>query len=291
MACGRQKTYYTGDVRASVDFTFSTSAVIDSTIEFVTTRGKAKTYIAKPNSVVFDGSAAPGGEICFQCGSGVSSTAPVMASSAAEHLVAAINHDNGHNEGCENEWLRIALNGSSITLTQDEGGDEGNTDIAVAGDFNASIVGTVPASFLGGIKGSMERSGGTTAQQIREYGFVSVSGVGPSNLNNGGAFLPDVSSLAGYDEDSQYLIWGVIAGTSSGAGSPIIGTLYHTATTHTTGQMDSAVIATITASKNGPFFVNYDQPIEIPKGAGISWDPTTAVGSGEILFIYYTIKK
>ena len=63
--------------------------------------------------------------------------------------------------------------------------------------------------------------GTPTVQHLRDYGFTSVSGIG-ALVNIVGAttsILPDVSSLPGYDTNSQYVIWGVICATNQSSGS------------------------------------------------------------------------
>lgn len=139
-------------------------------------------------------------------------------------------------------------------------------------------------------------AGTPTVQHLRDYGFTSVSGIGPGNIVGATtAILPDVSSLPGCDANSQYVIWGVICATASPAGTSVFeGYLIHTGVSHVAysgaTSADDAVLLSFATSKEGPFFYNTDHPIGVPKGAGVSLDangPTT----NSLVFIYYTIKK
>ena len=145
------------------------------------------------------------------------------------------------------------------------------------------------------------RAGGPTVQHLRDYDFVSVSSVGGANVNLIGAtipILPDVSSLAGCDEDSNYIIWSVVCATNQTAGSnQFVGYLIHTGLPHVAypgaASADDAVVLSFQASKEGPFFWSTDHPIGLPKGAGLSLDAdgTTGTNVGNIVYVYYSIKK
>ena len=139
-------------------------------------------------------------------------------------------------------------------------------------------------------------AGTPTVQHLRDYAFTSVSGIGPEDIVGATtAILPDVSSLAGCDENSQYVLWGVTCCTASPAGTSVFeGYIIHTGVSHTAydgpTSSDDAVIMSFATSKEGPFFYNADHPISVPKGAGVSVDANGPT-SNCIVIVYYTIKK
>tara|TARA_R110002096_G_scaffold288865_1_gene482832 strand:+ start:55 stop:504 length:450 start_codon:yes stop_codon:yes gene_type:complete len=144
-------------------------------------------------------------------------------------------------------------------------------------------------------------AGTPTVQHLRDYGFTQVSsigGLGGDIVGATTAILPDVSSLPGCDANSQYILWGFIAGTNQTAGvKQLVGYLIHTGVAHAaydgTAAIDDAVVLAFQASKEGPFFWSTDHPVGIPKGAGLSLDADgyAHATSGNIVYVYYTIKK
>jgi hypothetical protein len=140
-------------------------------------------------------------------------------------------------------------------------------------------------------------AGAPTVQHLRDYGFTSVSGIGPGNIVGATIpILPDVSSLPGSTVNSQYIIWGAICATTAEAGSDTVfaGYLINTQDTHVAyagaSSADDAVILSFATTKEGPFFYSTDHPLEVPKGSGVSLDANGET-SNNIVYLYYSIKN
>ena len=110
--------YYT---ESSAVLEFLDSPAVDGTITFISADGTSKTYIAKADGTVTDGTLDVSGNVQFNNGSG--KTASEKANSAAKHLQAAIYSAQGHNNNASTslEFTATAQVDETITLTSTDG--------------------------------------------------------------------------------------------------------------------------------------------------------------------------
>ena len=137
-----------------------------------------------------------------------------------------------------------------------------------------------------------------TIQQIREYGYLSTSAHGHAGMNSAKVLLADDSAQAGCDTSSYYLLWGVTAVTNqTNAAKTFAGIVYHgdagvTDWVHTNDTPGVSTILQVGAHAGGPLYWMRHQPVSVPAGTGVNWDPYGSTTSqGNLLIVYYTLVK
>lgn len=134
---------------------------------------------------------------------------------------------------------------------------------------------------------------------IREYGSIDVTGAGHTGLNSAKVLLGDASANVGCDASSYYYVWGITGVTVKDAESQAMKGFVHTtdggdpARVHANDTADLSVVVPVECMLGGPFFWSSRQPIILPPGCGLSWDPigSTTQGNGNAIFVYYTLIK